>query len=237
MEVGKIYKISNNFDEQLYIGQTWRDLEKRWKRHCMPGSGCLKLRNSIQAHGKENFKIEVIWEGGCTQEELDKKEVEFISLFKTLSPFGYNLQEGGRGGSHSGETREKMSEARKGEKHPMFGKKHTEESIQKMRESKKGQKPCIGEKHHMFGKNHTEETRQKLSEALKGRKQSEETIAKQNEAKSKSVRQISLDGVLISVFDSMKQAAETLGIHKTAISACCRGKQKTTGGFKWEYDA
>jgi hypothetical protein len=46
----------------------------------------MKLRNAIQAHGKENFKIEILWEGECTQEELDEYETELIGLFDALSP-------------------------------------------------------------------------------------------------------------------------------------------------------
>lgn len=31
MVIGKIYKISNNFDQNEYIGQTWDTLEFRFK--------------------------------------------------------------------------------------------------------------------------------------------------------------------------------------------------------------
>lgn len=47
---------------------------------------------------------------------------------------------------HSPEAIKNMSEAKLGEKNPMFGKTHTEEARQKIRESK------LGEKHHLFGK-------------------------------------------------------------------------------------
>jgi len=221
MEVGKIYKISNNFDEKLYIGQT-RDLDKRWKQHCTPGSSCLKLRNSIQAHGKENFMIEILWDGECTQEELDEKEIFFIKFLNTLSPSGYNLQEGGGGGKPSEETRKKISETRKGTK-------VSEETRAKLSEARKG------EKNYNFGKKASEKLRAKISEAMKGKKKTEEAIAKRSQAISKSVKQLSLDGDLIAVFDSMKQAGETLGIFKQGISLCCKGKQKTSGGFFWKY--
>lgn len=204
METGKIYKISNNFDEKEYIGQTWRDLEKRFKKHCKACSNCLKLRNSIQAHGKENFIIELIWEGECTQGELDKKEVEFINLFKTLSPFGYNLKEGGRGGRHSGETREKMSQSRK------------------------------GEKNHMFGKKASEETREKLSAGHKGNVVSTETRLKISVAQYTPVEQWSRDGkMFIKVFESLKLAAHSTGRNSSGISNNLAGRTKTAGGFVW----
>ena len=79
------------------------------------------------------------------------------------------------------------------------------------------------------------ETRKKLSEARKKRVTTEETRAKTSQALGKSVKQLSLDGNLIAVFKSMKQAAKILEIGSKGISACCKGRRKTTGGFKWEY--
>jgi hypothetical protein len=60
------------------------------------------------------------------------------------------------------ETREKMSIARKGEKHPMYGKKHTKESIQKMSEKLKGHTPWNKGKTGIF----SDETRLRLSQHL-----------------------------------------------------------------------
>ena len=37
------------------------------------------------------------------------------------------------------------------------------------------------------------------------------------------------------IFNSLKEAGEHIGVHKSAISACVRGKQKTSGGFHWKY--
>ena len=50
------------------------------------------------------------------------------------------------------ERKRKLSESKKGENHPMFGKHHTEEARRKMSEAHKG-------------KHHTEEARRKMSEA------------------------------------------------------------------------
>ena len=77
------------------------------------------------------------------------------------------------------ETREKMSEAQKGEKNHFFGKHHTDEVRRKMSEAKKGKN------HPLFGKHHSDETRKKMSEAQKGKKRgpmSEEHRRKISEA-------------------------------------------------------
>jgi hypothetical protein len=55
-----------------------------------------------------------------------------------------------------------------------------------------------------------------------------ERIAK---AHSKPVYCVELD----KTFPSLKSAGEELNIHSQNISACCKGKQKTTGGYHWRY--
>ena len=52
----------------------------------------------------------------------------------------------------------------------------------------------------------------------------------------KAVYQINKDtGEIISDFISATEAGRKLGINHTKITNCCRGKQKTAGGFKWAY--
>lgn len=58
-------------------------------------------------------------------------------------------------------------------------------------------------------------------------------ITKQN----RKVRQLSLDSVLIQVFDSIAAAARATGVQRTNINAMCTGKPqyKSVGGFLWEH--
>lgn len=54
----------------------------------------------------------------------------------------------------------------------------------------------------------------------------------------KPVNKLSLDGEFIERYESIKEALESLGkgIDKVPmISAVCRGKRKTTYGYRWEY--
>lgn len=37
------------------------------------------------------------------------------------------------------------------------------------------------------------------------------------------------------VFDSAQTASREMGVPASSITACCRGRQKTAGGFRWEY--
>ena len=175
---------------------------------------------------------------------------------------GYNMTDGGegaRGREWSEETRIKMSEALKGrfvgENNPFYGKHHTEECKKIMSELKKSM--YVGENHPFYGKNHTEEAKKKMSEARKGKytgennsfygkKHSEETRAKMrenhadfkggNHPKARAIYQIDMEtNDIIAWFGSSSDAEKATGANHSHIIACCRGKQKTTGGFKWAY--
>lgn len=80
-------------------------------------------------------------------------------------------------------TRQHISEAKKGEKNPMYGKKHSEERRKQISEFMKGNK-------YGCGNLHSEETRKKMSESHKGKILSEEH--KQNISNAKKGRHIVL---------------------------------------------
>lgn len=52
---------------------------------------------------------------------------------------------------------------------------------------------------------------------------------------SKKIKQLSLDGELIKIWDAMAEADRAGLGKKSNISACCKGKLKQLKGFKWEY--
>ena len=72
-----------------------------------------------------------------------------------------------RGRPLSEEHKRKISEARKGERHHMWGKHHSEDTRKKNSESNKGKQ--AGKLHPLWGKHHSEEARRKISESLKKR--------------------------------------------------------------------
>lgn len=60
---------------------------------------------------------------------------------------------------------------------------------------------------------------------------------KQKAKLSKPVSQISLiTNEIIRTFPSTVQAQLHTGVFATSISACCLGKRKSAGGFKWMYE-
>lgn len=52
---------------------------------------------------------------------------------------------------------------------------------------------------------------------------------------TRAVLQLSLDGHLLKEFISVEDAANSVGVASTNISACCRGKTQTIKGYKWIY--
>ena len=53
--------------------------------------------------------------------------------------------------------------------------------------------------------------------------------------KSKAVSQYALNGEFVATYPSMCEASRRTGVEASNISACCGGKLKTAGGFKWQH--
>lgn len=58
---------------------------------------------------------------------------------------------------------------------------------------------------------------------------------KNNPSKSRRVLQYDLSGQLVCEYPSAREAARQTNHNVEHIAACCRGKQSTAYGFKWEY--
>lgn len=76
---GNIYKITNDINGKVYIGQTVQSVEKRFKQHMFKNS-CPKLANAIKKYGKSHFTIETLETIESTskadlQGKLDSREI------------------------------------------------------------------------------------------------------------------------------------------------------------------
>lgn len=158
-----IYKTTNTINGKIYVGQTSKDLTVS----SYLGSGVLLVK-AIRKYGKKNFIQEILCECS-TQSELDQMEDYWIKELDSRSrDIGYNLSEGGLGGSHGPLTecqKQKMRQTMKergsinGEKNPFYGKRHTNETKEKIRIAKTGVK-------------HSEEHNAKISQSQIGQKRS-----------------------------------------------------------------
>ena len=87
-----IYKITNNINGKIYIGQS-NNIQRRFSEHQTKGSiSRIPVDIAIQKYGKENFSFEVLEE--CSVEELNTKETEWITYFNSIEN-GYNCSLGG----------------------------------------------------------------------------------------------------------------------------------------------
>jgi len=112
---GIIYKITNNINNKVYIGQTTRDLETRMSEYSSAHKSCNEyIRNSIKKHGFHNFNYQII-DTCMNLLELNYKEIYWINYFNsTNKENGYNISLGGTNSITSDITKERMSLSHKG---------------------------------------------------------------------------------------------------------------------------
>ena len=195
--------IDKKNDKIVYIG---RDSHLHSKQRDMAHKKSCNYNkqkiNQIIQNNPNRYLYKILWEiSDCTDNHLNQMEIFYIKKYDPQ----FNFTEGGDGISgyrHTEKSKKKMSESKKGENNPMYGKTpwnkgktHTLETRKKMSEARKGKthsletRKKIGESQK--GKTISEETRKKMSEAQKGENHpmygktlSEETKKKISEAKS-----------------------------------------------------
>ncbi|MBQ5474538.1 MAG: GIY-YIG nuclease family protein [Lachnospiraceae bacterium] len=86
-----IYKITNIQNNKVYIGQSIRPIEQRFKRHindAINNKLDTHFARAIRKYGKDSFRIETI-DTAQTQEELNQKEQYWIQQYDSVNN-GYN---------------------------------------------------------------------------------------------------------------------------------------------------
>ena len=136
---GVIYLVINKINNKIYVGQTVGSFQDRYRGDVAKNTHNEHLRRSIEKYGIDNFYIVEEYKVAYSKEELDYLEDWYITIYDTMNPsMGYNKKGGGSHGKWSEESKQKMSESRKGELHPFYGKTHSEEVKKKISESNKG---------------------------------------------------------------------------------------------------
>jgi group I intron endonuclease len=185
-DVGYIYRARNIINDKCYIGLTI-DPIKRISEHLWHKDD-FYFQRAINKYGNHNFEWDII-ESDIPLNMLKQTEIDYIILFKSFIPNGYNLTTGGEGCQGricSDITKAKIGKAHKGKKrsdaaklnmsNAHMGHKPSEETKRKMSESQRNRKrhSYIGRKisatkKGVKGKSPSPETRVKLSLARKGR--------------------------------------------------------------------
>ena len=94
--MGFIYKITNDINDKIYIGQTSGTLEERFKQHKKKINSddrkTFPLYNAMRKYGVEHFSIEMIEQ----TDNLQEREQYWIKFFDSYNN-GYNATLGGDG--------------------------------------------------------------------------------------------------------------------------------------------
>jgi len=225
-----VYLIKNKINEKCYVGITTRRVEQRLGEHVYHAKQKLhnmSIHSAIRKHGIDSFDVSVLQE--CNNiDELNKAEKFWILKLDSFKS-GYNSTHGGEGllgHKHSEETKQKMSESRKGEKSWAFGKKLSEETKQKISISQK--KLDLSNRVYARGWHHTDLAKQKIGESTSIRKR-------------KQVTQFSKTGQELQTFISLQEAAKNVcgdaNVRSSSnkISEVLCGHRRTHKGFVWKY--
>lgn len=239
---------SANADKIRYIGYA-SDIEKRFSEHLRDAN-----RTLVKTHKKYWIKKElsignqievVVLDSAASSEEIKRKEIAAILLFKS---FGANLVNGTMGGDGvvctdevrkrigrkgavvSIETRRKISLAQTGKRLPESQKKKIGDSLRgrpgiplSEETKKKLSISLMGKPSPMKGKVLSEERRLFVSQLRTG------TISPLR----KKILQFGLNGVFIKEWPCISIAKKELNIPN--IGKSLSGKRTHAGGFIWKY--
>ncbi len=150
--------------------------------------------------------------GAETAQQMYDKETYWIEKLGSFH-YGYNMTKGGLGSPgkvHSQQSKERLRSSQ-------LGRNHSEESKRKMSEAQKG-------------KVFSEEHKRKLSNVAKSRTFSKETRQKMSDAMKVPIMCIETG----QVFNSIKEACETLDLHSPGVRAVMNGKQEKTKGLTFK---
>lgn len=243
--MGFIYKISNNFDDKIYIGLTTKKIAKdRWYQHRylakhLSSSDNSYLHRSMNEHGIDNFIFEVIEE--IDDDKLPEREQYWINKFNSYVPNGYNLTLGGEGTfgfsrPQSEEERKKKSKSLKNfyANHPEKSKIYSQRMIENNNNPEYRKKVLDGYKHFLeenpnyfsgennpfYGKHHTEESLKKIHTAAQKRQISIQQLDKET-------------GEVIATYPGIKAAEAALHVSHGWLSKAAR-QNKIAYGYKWK---
>jgi hypothetical protein len=91
-----IYKITHRESGKIYIGASCQTLEGRWCNHVSQSRGqnpAGSLQHAIAEHGPDAFD-RVVLEKHKSTETARQRERELIAEYNSLTPNGYNMDDG-----------------------------------------------------------------------------------------------------------------------------------------------
>lgn len=225
MYEGYIYKIINDVNDKVYIGQTIVTIEHRYKCHLCDAKNNndnMLIHKAINKYGYNNFHVCLIEKIACSTkqeliDEVNKKEKYYIDYYNSIRPNGYNISIGGDNTSLNKKTVHQY------DINCNFIRTYesvVDASLMTGIGEAAIQKCCLHKSKSAGGFVWTYDNQ----------------IPKTAKQKERRINQYSLDEKFIRSYISILEACEVLKLDRPSISNCCMKKRyKTVGGYKWFY--
>lgn len=215
--MGYIYKIWNEINDKVYIGQTTCSLQKRWKEHIYASRNekyrIQHIYRAMRKYGEQYFHIEELEH--CDNEFLNEREVYWIEQFDSYYN-GYNMT---LGGANPFSVKNILTDKQIQSIYDLWDDGFSVIDIIKTTGFSDAQVRGRLEGYNNFS--------------------SEEAVKRGREAASKSkykkIYQWTLKGEFVSVYESGLEAEQKTQINRKAISKALCGDSKSSGGFLWTY--
>ena len=244
-----IYKITSP-SNKIYIGQSL-DIDKRWYHYQnLRCKGQPQLYNSLIHHGINNHTFEILEE--CNSDMLDEREIHHKQ--QHIDTYGWDLSmftmlNDGKGGNKSSTTKQKMSISSIKNTRAVNVYKLDGTFISKFDSPSQAKTILFPSIKDTTGGiiQSCNQSKQKTFRGCIFQWSDDDNIQQilaglQNNVKIKqqTVLQYDLEGTFIHEYPNSYQAEKEyakqgIRIHSTDIRACCNGKQKTCGGYRWAY--
>lgn len=239
-----IYKITNDINSKLYIGQTTKTLEERIKSHrnSYVSGKDTHLYRAMRKYGWEKFHFHIIAETN-DQETLNELEAFYISKYDTIRN-GYNMARGGNINiMHSDVVKKKHDDVmRSPEVRDKISKSMKHSYVLRGGPTAEHRAHLSANKKAMYASEQGELVRQKFRKSFK---LSEAHFRALNDAKNKAVYCIDESGNFVAEFPRVKDAAiwwqtHGYGVNKYNRTVCARIKdsarfEKYIKGLRWFY--
>ena len=215
-----IYKIENLLNGKCYIGQSI-NIESRIAKH-KSAKDNFYIHRALRYYGVKNFSFMILEE--CDQKLLDQKEKEYIFIYNSLAPNGYNMIPGGSNGAG-------LAKGKAINQYTLEGKYIKTYPSAKQASINTGLSHgticacCRGER------NYTGNYQWRYVENIFPLKCYKKIIQFNTK---KVIQKIDINNNrVLNEYPSLSAAAKSNRISVGNISECCSGKRKTAGGFKW----
>lgn len=231
--MGYIYKITNQINNKVYIGQTKKTVDYRFKEHYYQAkteqSGKRPItyfHAAINKYGFENFNVETLEQ--CDDDQLNEREKYWITFYDSYNN-GYNMTKGGQDNVTSYVAKKVIQYSLQGDFIKIYS--SVAEASQKLNipapnlylacNSNTTYKSAGGYQWKYYTPNYLQHISQVTGKA--GRP-------------SLPVNQYDINGVLINTFNNPREAAEKTHVGCRNINRSCELKGKTTaGGYLWRH--